>query len=210
MIKQFAILTLIYLLSLPTICNGQKDGIASSTDNAPVYYKTYGTGKPLLIINGGPGMNSAGFENLAAELSRNNTTIIYDQRGTGKSVLKSLDSTTITIKLMADDIECIRKQLKIEKWSILGHSFGGMLASYYAVEHPSCIEKIILSSSGGIDLSLLNYVQASINSKLSKAELDSVNYWTQKINNGDTSYSAKLARGQILAKAYVLDKSLSR
>ena len=184
----------------------QQEGTATSTDGAPVYYKTFGKGKPLLIINGGPGMNSQGFEGLAKQLSRNNKTIIYDQRGTGKSVLKTLDTNTITLERMIQDMESLRKELKIEKWVVLGHSFGGMLASQYATLHPECIEKLILSSSGGIDLQLLTYVSASINSKLSKTELDSVQYWTNKIENGDTSHHARLGRGRSLAHAYVLNK----
>jgi len=198
------LLALTLLLSLN--CSGQKDGFALSTDGTLIYYRTYGQGEPLLIINGGPGMNSNGFEQLAKELSKNYQTIIYDQRGTGKSTLLNPDSTSVTMKLMIDDIESIRKHLKIDKWFVLGHSFGGMLASYLAVLHPETINKMILSSSGGIDLDLLNYVTESINSKLSPGSVDSIAYWTSKINQGDTSHYAKLARGRLLAPAYVIDK----
>ncbi|MEP7167903.1 MAG: alpha/beta fold hydrolase [Bacteroidota bacterium] len=204
--KKFKLSTIVFFILFCYCCYSQKTGTVLSTDNSPIYYKTFGSGKPLLIINGGPGMNSDGFENLAIKLSENYQAILYDQRGTGKSKLNLLDTSTITIKLMVGDIESLRKHLKIEKWSILGHSFGGMLASYYATQHPEKIDKIILSSSGGIDLVLLNYVQASINSKLSKNDLDSVNYWTKKINDGDTSHYAKLERGKHLAPAYVIDK----
>ncbi|MBL0008446.1 MAG: hypothetical protein IPP25_15045 [Saprospiraceae bacterium] len=54
---------------------------AISIDGAQIYYKTFGKGQPLLIINGGPGMNSDGFEGLAVSLSEHFMTIIYDQRG---------------------------------------------------------------------------------------------------------------------------------
>lgn len=151
-------------------------------------------------------MNSDGFEGLAKILSKDNQAILYDQRGTGRSVLKTSDSSTITMKLMMDDIESLRKELKIEKWSLLGHSFGGMLVSYYATLYPEHIEKIILSSSGGIDLTLLNYVGASITSKLSKAGQDSLAFWNKRIEDGDTSHHARLQRGMHLAPAYVLNK----
>lgn len=187
-------------------CKFSSEGMLFSTDGAPVYYKTFGTGKPLLIINGGPGMNSNGFEALAVQLSKNNKTIIYDQRGTGRSTLRGLDASTVNLKLMIEDIETLRKELKIEKWSILGHSFGGMLASYYATCYPQHIDKMILSSSGGIDLDLLSYVSDAISSKLSKTRLDSVNYWTARIDQGDTSHVALLGRGRNLAEAYVLNK----
>lgn len=195
------------LFILPVVyCFGQTEGFAYSSDNSPIYYRTFGSGKPLLIINGGPGMNSDGFVPLAKKLGETYYTIIYDQRGTGKSLLKTLDNSSITLKLMIDDIERLRTHLQIENWSVLGHSFGGMLASYYATQFPDRIDHLILSSSGGIDLELLNYVSASINSKLSKEELAAANYWTNKINSGDTTYHAKLKRGKALAPAYLYNK----
>jgi proline iminopeptidase len=185
---------------------GQTSGTAPSSDSTLIYYRVFGSGKPLLIINGGPGMNSDGFEGLATKLSQHNQAIIYDQRGTGKSGLGTLDSTTITMKLMVDDIESLRKHLQIEKWSVLGHSFGGMLASYYATQYPDHIERLILSSSGGIDLSLLDYAGKSINGRLSKSQRDSVELWTKRINAGDTTHYAKLQRGMALAPAYIYHK----
>lgn len=184
----------------------QKDGFVKSTDSTLIYYRTFGSGQPLLIINGGPGMNSNGFEQLAIILSGKYQTIIYDQRGTGKSRLNVLDTSTITMKLMLDDVEALRKHFNLKKWSLLGHSFGGIIASYYATRYPQHIERIILSSSGGIDLELLNYAQTSIYSRLSKEELDTMHYWTEKINNGDTTYHARLERAKALAPAYIYNK----
>ena len=183
----------------------QTEGYIQSSDSK-IYYRTFGTGKPLLIINGGPGMNSDGFIDLAKTLSKNNETIIYDQRGTGKSTLQKLDTSTITMKLMVEDIESLRVHLKIKKWTILGHSFGGMLASYYASLYPENIESLILSSSGGIDLELLSYVSRKLNARLSSQEMDSLNYWNKKISEGDTSYYARLHRGLALAPAYVYNR----
>jgi proline iminopeptidase len=195
-----------FLLLITFEGSAQKDGFAKSSDSTRIYYRTFGTGQPLLIINGGPGMNSNGFEQLAITLSKKYQTIIYDQRGTGRSKLPVLDSSTITMKLMLDDVEALRKHFGIKKWSLLGHSFGGILASYYATRYPQNIERIILSSSGGIDLELLTYVQASINSKLTKEELEAMRYWTQQIGAGDTTYHARLERGKALAPAYIYNK----
>lgn len=185
--------------------HAQKDGFAES-NGVKIYYRTFGAGTPILIINGGPGLNSDGFVDLAKTLSTHNQTIIYDQRGTGKSSLQKINATTITMQLMIDDMENLRKQLKIERWIILGHSFGGMLASYYATIHPDKIISMILSSSGGIDLDLLSYVSKNINARLSPEQLDSANYWSQKISSGDTSYFARRERAKALANAYVYDK----
>ena len=183
----------------------QKNGFVENGD-CKTYFRIFGTGKPILIINGGPGMNSDGFVTLAKILSKNNQTIIYDQRGTGKSVLEKINGTTVTMKLMAEDLERLRKHLKVEKWTILGHSFGGMLASYYATIYPEHIESLILSSSGGIDLELRSNAGRSMMSRLNAQETDSLNYWNRRIDDGDTSFHAKLHRGLALAPAYLYDR----
>lgn len=203
-----AVKKLIYLISVLATFNlyAQVEGYSPNTDGSKTFYKIYGKGEPLLIINGGPGMNSNGFETVAKKLSEKYQTILYDQRGTGKSVLKELNSETINMKLMAEDIESLRKHLHIEKWSILGHSFGGILAAHYATIYPETISKIIFSASGGIDLGLTAYASASINSKLTKIERDSLAYYNTKIANGDTSKKTLLGRGRALAPAYLYNK----
>jgi proline iminopeptidase len=194
-----------FLLCFCSRSIAQTEGIVQNK-NARIYYRTYGKGIPVLIINGGPGMNSEGFVQLAKNLSARNQTIIYDQRGTGKSTVQPVDATTITMQEMIEDLEVLRKYLGIEQWTILGHSFGGMLASYYASQFPEHVRSLILSSSGGIDLGLESYASRSISDKLNKTERDSLKYWDNKIASGDTSYFARYRRGMALAGAYVYNK----
>lgn len=171
-----------------------------------IFYRTFGSGEPILIINGGPGMNSEGFTLLAKKLAGHHTAILFDQRGTGNSKLASPGKSNVTMDLMVADMEALRKHLHIEKWILLGHSFGGMLASWYTTMYPQRVEKLILSSSGGIDLELNSYVTNHINERLSADELRALNYWNAKINGGDTTYHARLQRGLALAPAYVYNR----
>jgi proline iminopeptidase len=173
-----------------------------------LHYKTFGTGKPILIINGGPGMNSDGFAFIAEELSKMNyQTIIYDQRGTGKSTLENPDNKNVTMDLMVNDIEILRKYLKIDKWTILGHSFGGIMETYYATKHPETIDKLIFSSSGGVNMKFLIYLQKRLNNNLTKTEKDSLSIYQQKFNSGDNSTETIKLRAKYLSNAYVYDKS---
>lgn len=179
-----------------------------SSGNSKLHYKTFGKGKPVLIINGGPGMNCEGFTFIAQELAKlGYQTIIYDQRGTGKSTLDKINPETITMDLMDQDIENLRKHLKIEKWTILGHSFGGIMATYYAAKHPEKIDKLIFSSSGGINMNFTSYVQERLNSNLTKTERDSLNYYQNKLDQGNNSPEILKSRAKYLANAYVFDKS---
>ncbi len=170
-----------------------------------IHLTTYGKGEPILIINGGPGMSSEGFQSLAEKLGKKNLAIIYDQRGTGQSKLEKVDASTITMKGMLEDIEKIRTYLKIDEWVVLGHSFGGMLASYYTSHYPERTKGLILSSSGGVDMDLFSDID--IIARLSQKDKDSLFYWTLKIARGDTTYLAKLQRGTYLAPSYLYDKS---
>ncbi len=198
----------VLLLFFGSIVHSQTQGFAKSSDGTPIFYRTFGNGKPILIINGGPGMNSNGFETLAKKLGENNLTIIYDQRATGKSTLIPKGSQpsekNVSMDLMIDDIEQLRQKLGFETWIVLGHSFGGMLASYYTSLHPEKVDKLILSHSGGIDLELLNE-RDLVQKNLDKKQRDSLAYYDKKIRKGDTTYVTKLGRGRALAPAYVIN-----
>ncbi|WP_284653094.1 alpha/beta fold hydrolase [Flavobacterium terrisoli] len=195
------------LVFLTTFGFAQTEGTIIS-GNSKLHYKTFGKGKPILIINGGPGMDCEGFDYLAKEIAKKNfQTIIYDQRGTGKSIVKTPNNQTITMDLMAEDIENLRKHLKIEKWVILGHSFGGIMATFYATKHPETIEKIIFSSSGGVNLKFMNYVSGRIRANLTPEERDSLAFYQRKRDLGDTSENTNGRRTYFLSKAYVYDKS---
>lgn len=174
------------------------------TEGGVIHLESYGDGDPLLIINGGPGMSSEGFRTLASTLGKKQRAIIFDQRGTGQSDISSVSRSSITMDKMIEDIERIREYLNIEAWAVMGHSFGGMLASYYATKHPERISGLILSSSGGINMDLFNGL--SLTSRLSQQNRDSLSYWTGKISRGDTSYHARLQRGKFLAPAYLYDQ----
>lgn len=186
----------------------QKEEAVMDSDNSKLHYKIYGSGKPILIINGGPGMNCEGFGYVADEISKlGYQTIIYDQRGTGKSSVNNIDSKNISMDLMVQDMENLRKHLKIKSWTILGHSFGGIMASYYATKHPETIEKLIFSSSGGVTMNFTKYAQSRIRSNMTSIQRDSMAYFEGKINAGDSSLETRKKRAKYLANAYVFDKS---
>ncbi len=198
--------TLIFLIIfLVPIALFSQTELSIVKDDNTICLTTYGEGDPMLIINGGPGMSSEGFRALAEIMGQSHKAIIYDQRGTGKSKISRIDTSTITMDAMIRDIEMIRNHLEIDEWIVFGHSFGGMLASYYASKFQERVKGLILSSSGGINMELFSII--NINVRLTSLERDSLNYWNAKIANGDTTYFARLQRGRFLAPAYLYDKS---
>ncbi len=184
-----------------TFCQQSKRIESSGVD---ISYQSFGSGMPLLIINGGPGFSSEGFVPLAKEISAMGyKTILFDQRGTGKSLVVSTDSSNVNMDLMVADMEAIREDLNLDNWAVLGHSFGGMLGSYYTANFPERVNSLILSSSGGLDLDLLNTARDDIYARLTEIQIDSLNYWRVR---RDSSKIASLKFAEIYAHAYVFDK----
>ena len=135
------------------------EGLAPG-DGVMLHYRLFGDAaledaSPLLVLNGGPGLTSEHFGGLAGQLSQlgaGRTAITFDQRGTGRSELDRVDASTVNLAAMVEDIEALREHLGVETWTVFGHSWGGMYAMAYAVEHPNRVQGLILSASGGSDL----------------------------------------------------------
>jgi proline iminopeptidase len=173
-----------------------------------IYYQTFGSGTPVLIINGGPGLDSAGFEAVAKTIAAQGyQSILFDQRGTGHSRLASINAETIQLTLMVQDIELLRQQLHIDKWVVLGHSFGGMLGAAYAAKYPQHISKLIFSSSGGLDLQFRDQIAERLFNNLRLQEQIRLQMYQLRQRSGDDSQSTKDILAQLRASAYVVDKS---
>lgn len=193
----------IFLQFIAAFPGWSQEAFSVSSQGVDIYYYVYGSGAPVLIVNGGPGFNSNGFQSIAEEIADlGYTAILYDQRGTGLSTMDKVNELTITMDLMVADMEAIRKDLGYENWVIFGHSFGGMMANYYTSNHPNRVLAMILSSSGGIDLALLGQAQQQFNKFFSQAELDSLDRW-RDIRNQDSSGEIEKKYNYLFAKAYV-------
>ncbi|MFC1784812.1 alpha/beta fold hydrolase [Candidatus Neomarinimicrobiota bacterium] len=119
------------------------------------FYKIIGNGEPYMLLHGGPGMYHDELFPFFLEFAKSNKVIFYDQRGNGKSPLENIDSTTFTVELMVEDLEELRKEFGIEKINIIGHSWGGLLAMYYAVKYPNNVKRLILVDAAPVNTELL-------------------------------------------------------
>jgi proline iminopeptidase len=128
-----------------------------------LYHFSEGTGKNVLMVHGGPGYPIrkpwAGLEPLTGNYRFN----YYDQRGCGKSTrpidrlsspnfyanMKTLDQT-LGLGAQVADFERIRQILGEEKLVLIGHSFGGFLASLYAAEFPERVKALVLVAPASV------------------------------------------------------------
>src|SRR4030095_12462566 len=91
-------------------------------DGIDLFYKVVGPtgGDYLLILSGGPGEDIDSMQGIADELGKKYRCIMWEQRGTGKSKLPRYDSSTINLNAYLEDIEVLRKQLRADKFIVVG------------------------------------------------------------------------------------------
>lgn len=146
-------------------------------NDAKIHYKIFGEGKPILILAGGPGFSMKYITPVAEELSKSYQCILIDQRGTGESMVNIYDSSSITISKTIEDIEFLKKWLQISRWIVLGHSYGGILASCYIAKFPESISSLILIGGAGFNTDMWSYFDDNINSKLLPSDMQVIAYW---------------------------------
>jgi proline iminopeptidase len=111
-----------------------------------IYYTEIGKGEPLLILHGGPGASHDYFLPYLLPLARTNRLIFIDERGSGRSQ-KIENVSDYTVENMVEDVEAVRKELNLGKISLLGHSYGGVLAQAYALKYQENLSHLILCST---------------------------------------------------------------
>jgi len=143
-----AAIAVVFCVTPPTLARGQAPFPDSSAfvevDGARLFIRSVGAGKPLLVVHGGPGMSHDYLApQLIALLADGYRLIFYDQRASGRS--SGVDQPSrLTMAQSVDDLERLRVALRLDKVTLLGHSFGGLLAMYYAVEHPDAVSQLLL------------------------------------------------------------------
>lgn len=104
-----------------------------------------GEGHPLFLIHGGPGLDHTQFRPWLDPLSERFRLIYVDLRGQGRSDL--VDPTTLSLELMAKDIDELAAAMELESYAVLGHSFGSFVALSHAVDSGSASHYVLLGSA---------------------------------------------------------------
>ena len=138
-----------------------------------IYYKIFGRGKPLVIVHGGPGASHDYFLPYLTPLARHYQLIFIDERGSGRSQTLE-DVSAYTVENMADDVEAVRQALGLGQVSLLGHSYGGVLAQAYALKYQKNLSSLILASTFS-STKALNEVFARMKEKMPPELRDRIN-----------------------------------
>jgi len=117
-----------------------------SVPGGQIWYKISGTGKaiPVVLIHGGPGYSSYYLKPFE-ELGNERQVIRYDQLGGGKSD-KVTDTALFTIDHFVNELDLLRTHLGLDKWNVLGHSWGTVIALEYYRAHPNRVASLTFGS----------------------------------------------------------------
>lgn len=171
------------LLLATTLANGQN-----------IYTKSFGSSldKPIIFLHGGPGYNCVNFESTTAQqlADKGYYVIVYDRRGEGRS---KDPNAKFTFKETFEDLNSIYQQNNLTKATLIGHSFGGIVATLFAEANPNKVQSIILV---GAPVSLQSTFKNILTKSKSiyQAKNDSVNlkYVTmlENMNTSSIEYSS--------------------
>ncbi|MGK5595367.1 MAG: alpha/beta fold hydrolase [Parachlamydiaceae bacterium] len=113
------------------------------SDEGKLFYRIVGKGDPIILIHGGPGLDHSYFLPALDALADRHSVIFYDQRGSGKSECV-VNCETINMERFVNDLEKLRSALKLDKVSIIGHSWGSLVAIEYALMFPQYVKSLVL------------------------------------------------------------------
>jgi proline iminopeptidase len=113
-------------------------------DGHRLYYEQCGQpgGDPVLFLHGGPGSGCSPRHRQLFDPARCRV-VLFDQRGCGRSQPRGSVQANTSAHLVAD-IERLRQQLGIERWLVVGGSWGAGLALAYAAAHPAACAGLIV------------------------------------------------------------------
>jgi len=124
-------------------------GMLAVGDAQEIYWEVCGSpaGKPAVVLHGGPGSGASPRWRRFFDPERYRV-VMFDQRGAGRSTPSAQDPVTDlsvnTTAHLIGDLEALREHLGIERWLVLGGSWGATLGLSYAVQYPERVSEIVL------------------------------------------------------------------
>jgi proline iminopeptidase len=209
-VKSFTgrIVAFFVLLLVARFTFGQKlDSIPYA--NGFLYYHDYGKGgEPIIVLSGGPGISCEQMETVAIEIGKNQSAILLEQRGTGRSMPAPFDSTTINLKTAEEDLIMLLNHLQLDKAVFLGHSWGAGLALSFAADFPKKVKSLILIDMGPFKElhESRETVQLNRNVRYSPLENEKLDSFRLKIKAGTMNGKDSVEYRKTILLSYIYDK----
>ena len=129
------------------------------SDGYEMFVEEVGSGFPLIVLHGGPGLDHTSFRPWLDPLGDEFRLLYGDERGQGRS--ERVDPETLSLEVFARDVDLLAEALGLDRFALLGHSFGAIVTTWHAIELGTAAAYVI---SGGGDASepMLADVDASL------------------------------------------------
>jgi len=112
-------------------------------DDTRLWVVERGDGFPLLILHGGPGLDHHEFADHLDPLGDRYRLVLVDQRSQGRS--DPTPVSTWTLERMAQDVIMLARAMGLERYAVLGHSYGAFVALQNALDYPGMASGTIVS-----------------------------------------------------------------
>lgn len=198
MLRLLAVLSLALPLAASTF---------TTPDGITLHYEVVGTGRPVVLLSGGPGFSPEYLRPLAAQLPPGHAAVLLHQRGTGKSVLETYGADMLSLPALVSDLEALRHELKQEKLLLVAHSFGGIVSMMYAQKHPERIEALALVDSGGPTLAAVAKFNTNLTARFTEEENARIREWSDPERMKTDRRRAVLEITRAKTAAYFADRS---
>ncbi|NML58887.1 alpha/beta fold hydrolase [Chryseobacterium cheonjiense] len=143
-----------------TIYGKNPEGKFIKLTDANIYYEEYGTGEPLILLEGNNGIISDFYHQISF-FSKYFHVITIDTRNQGKS--QDFSNVDYGYEKLADDLSDIVDQLKLQKINILGWSDGGITGLLFSIKNPKIINKLVVIGANtnpkGVDDKFINSIK---------------------------------------------------
>lgn len=132
-------LLLLFVLSVAfcTVASGQSEKGFADINGTRLFYEKVGRGEKTVVAP----LHLYLFEDFK-HLAKGKTFIFYDVRNRGRSDAMH-DLTNVTIQQDVEDLEALRKHFKIDKMSLIGESYVGLMVVMYAMKYPQHVERLV-------------------------------------------------------------------
>lgn len=144
----------------------------ASIDGFEMYYELHGrSGDPLVLVHGYTG-DVSDWRHQVADLAASHRVLVMDHRGHGRSGAPK-DRASYTIERMADDVEALLGAVGFDRFHLVGHSMGGMVAQELALRVPEQLITLALEDTGPeFPVGRIDAVRKLFDKRLDLAERD--------------------------------------
>jgi proline iminopeptidase len=149
------LMTVLLVVAAAALSAGQSASPRESripVGNASLHSREVGRGEPVIVLHGGPDFDTRYLLPDMDRLADLFRLIYYDQRGRGKSSV-GVRPEDVTLASDIDDLDKVREHFHLNSFTVLGHSWGAVLALEYALRHPERVSRLILMNPAPVSAS---------------------------------------------------------